>query len=184
MLNPYEVLGVPPTATSEDIELARHELINQHHPLLGVDPNPDRMADIHLAYATLSESMRGTPTVDRTPESDSSTIEASTLREDLEFDTPGGERVPYPPPFTYPRRPLPDEFWAPRRRTVPQDVWLGFAISLLMLGPVGLFYSVRGIRTIWRRPKRYRGLPVAYVSLFFSLWVSIALGLWALLVIM
>ena len=58
--NPYEVLGVEQTATSDEIKKAFRKLAQQHHP----DRNPDdslsesKFKEINEAYQTLSDSTK------------------------------------------------------------------------------------------------------------------------------
>ena len=91
------------------------------------------------------------------------------------YEAPGGDWLPYPPPPSYPRRPTPDDAWTPRDRRVPRDVRVGVGLLLVLLGPVGLFFTVRGLRAVQGNPAFYRGLPLAYVALFLSLWATFAL---------
>jgi molecular chaperone DnaJ len=52
----YEVLGVPRTATPEDIKAAFRKLARQYHPDVSQEPNAEeRFKEINEAYAVLSE---------------------------------------------------------------------------------------------------------------------------------
>ncbi len=52
----YEVLGVPRTATPEDIKSAFRKLARQYHPDVSQEPNAEeRFKEINEAYAVLSE---------------------------------------------------------------------------------------------------------------------------------
>jgi molecular chaperone DnaJ len=57
--NPYNILGVPPTASAEDIKKAYRALAMRHHP----DRNPHssaevRFNDIKKAYELLSDPVK------------------------------------------------------------------------------------------------------------------------------
>ena len=52
----YEVLGLPRTATSDDIKAAFRKLARQYHPDVSQEPNAEeRFKEINEAYAVLSE---------------------------------------------------------------------------------------------------------------------------------
>lgn len=52
----YEVLGVPPDASGEEIKRAYRRLARQYHPDVSQDPEADRrFKEINLAYQTLSD---------------------------------------------------------------------------------------------------------------------------------
>ncbi|KNC81460.1 hypothetical protein SARC_06215 [Sphaeroforma arctica JP610] len=51
----YEVLNVPPTATTEDIKKAYKTLARTHHPDKNEDGNPERFQEIVGAHATLAD---------------------------------------------------------------------------------------------------------------------------------
>lgn len=61
MKDPYEVLGVPRTATDSEIKRAYHELVKKYHPDNYMD-NPladlasERMKEINEAYETITKS--------------------------------------------------------------------------------------------------------------------------------
>jgi len=52
--NPYDVLGVKPTDSDEEIKKVYRELCKKHHPDIGGDP--DRMKEINAAYDILSDA--------------------------------------------------------------------------------------------------------------------------------
>jgi molecular chaperone DnaJ len=52
----YQVLGVPPEASAEEIKRAYRNLARQYHPDVSQDPEADRrFKEINLAYQTLSD---------------------------------------------------------------------------------------------------------------------------------
>lgn len=55
-MNPYEVLGVPKSATEEDIKRAYRKLASQHHPDKG--GNTARFQEIQSAYDILSDPQK------------------------------------------------------------------------------------------------------------------------------
>ena len=55
-MNPYEVLGIPKTASSEDIKLAYRRLASQNHPDKGGDTA--RFQEIQGAYDILSDPVK------------------------------------------------------------------------------------------------------------------------------
>jgi curved DNA-binding protein len=52
-MNPYEILGIPKTATADDIKKAYRKLASQHHPDKGGDTA--KFQEIQTAYDTLSD---------------------------------------------------------------------------------------------------------------------------------
>jgi hypothetical protein len=64
---PHEVLGVPPTATADEVRAAYRRLVRQYHPDLHVgDPDRERRAEeqmkvINAAYRALGDRARGLP---------------------------------------------------------------------------------------------------------------------------
>lgn len=56
MKNPYQTLGIEPTATAAEIKAAWRALCAQHHPDRGGDPAA--MAEINAAYEVLSDPQR------------------------------------------------------------------------------------------------------------------------------
>ena len=52
----YEVLGVPKTATQDEVQRAYRKLARQHHPDVSKDPGAeDRFKEISEAYDVLSD---------------------------------------------------------------------------------------------------------------------------------
>jgi curved DNA-binding protein len=56
-LDPYSILGVPRTASREEIARAYRRLAKDHHPDAGAAPNPT-MSRINDAWHTLSDPAR------------------------------------------------------------------------------------------------------------------------------
>lgn len=54
----YEVLGVRPTATSEEIQRAYRLLALRHHPDVAPDADPETMAAINAAWSVLGDPFR------------------------------------------------------------------------------------------------------------------------------
>lgn len=55
-MNPFDVLGLPPTATLEEVRRAYRALAKQHHPDVCKDPAAeDRMKQINAAYEMLTK---------------------------------------------------------------------------------------------------------------------------------
>lgn len=52
-MNPYDVLGVSPMASKEEIKKAFHKLAHQHHPDKGGDP--EKFKQISAAYAAVKD---------------------------------------------------------------------------------------------------------------------------------
>lgn len=59
MADPYRILGVPHTASQEEIRSAYHRLARRYHPDLNPEPGSEaRMRAINWAYETLSDPRR------------------------------------------------------------------------------------------------------------------------------
>lgn len=59
MENPYHILGVPPTATTDDIKKAYRTLAMRHHPDRNPGENAERRFDaIKKAYELLSDPQK------------------------------------------------------------------------------------------------------------------------------
>lgn len=59
MENPYNILGVPPTASTEDIKKAYRALAMRHHPDRNPGANSERRFDaIKKAYELLSDPQK------------------------------------------------------------------------------------------------------------------------------
>ena len=64
MRDPYEVLGVPPTASDDEVKRAYRDLARKYHPDNYVD-NPladlaqEKMKDINEAYDTITRNRAG-----------------------------------------------------------------------------------------------------------------------------
>jgi hypothetical protein len=59
--NPYNILGISPTATSEEIKKAYRSLAMRHHPDRSMHPNAEsRFNAIQAAYELLSDPQKRT----------------------------------------------------------------------------------------------------------------------------
>lgn len=54
----YELLGVDPTATSEEIQRAYRLLALRHHPDVAPDAGPETMAAINAAWSVIGDPLR------------------------------------------------------------------------------------------------------------------------------
>jgi hypothetical protein len=51
----YELLGVLPSASVAEIRTAWRNKVKLHHPDLGIEPDPNVLANLNVAYKTLSD---------------------------------------------------------------------------------------------------------------------------------
>lgn len=101
-MQPYEELGVAPTATSEEIHAAYVALARRFHPDRGGDADPERMARINAAWAVLRDRDRraaldattgAAPTSRVRDPGDTWTPLVDDTTDDFDFDdTPTGAR--------------------------------------------------------------------------------------------
>jgi len=56
----YKILGIPPTASKQDIRVAYRTLAKRYHPDAGAGSSEDRFREIQDAYETLSDPGRRT----------------------------------------------------------------------------------------------------------------------------
>jgi hypothetical protein len=59
MRDPFAVLGLPPTASAEEIKARYRQLARQHHPDAGPTGSSARMAEINRAYDELMRDLDG-----------------------------------------------------------------------------------------------------------------------------
>ncbi len=131
MASPYEVLGVAPDASFDEIQRAYRLLALRHHPDVAPDADPATMAAINGAWSVLSDPNR-------------------RALHDAGFDRPEPPPRPAPPPADgwqplyadddddVDPETLSDEPYAPAARR-PSDM-LVMTPVLMVLGAVGLFF--------------------------------------------
>jgi hypothetical protein len=126
---PYEVLGVAPEASFDEIQRAYRLLALRHHPDVAPDADPATMAAINDAWSVLSDPSR-------------------RAIHDAGLDRPEPQARPAPPPSDgwqpldddddVDPETLSDEPYAPAARR-PSDI-LVMTPVLMALGAVGLFF--------------------------------------------
>lgn len=130
MATPYEVLGVAPDASFDEIQRAYRLLALRHHPDVAPDADPATMAAINGAWSVLNDPDR-------------------RALHDAGFDRPEPAARPAPPPSDgwqplyeddddVDPETLSDEPYAPAQRR-PSDM-LVMTPVLMVLGAVGLFF--------------------------------------------
>jgi hypothetical protein len=54
----YDVLGVPPSASADDVKRAYHRRAREHHPDVQVGASGDPMVEVNAAWAVLGDPVR------------------------------------------------------------------------------------------------------------------------------
>jgi hypothetical protein len=53
----YEILGVPPSASADEVKRAYHRMAREHHPDVGVGGSGDPMVEVNAAWAVLGDPL-------------------------------------------------------------------------------------------------------------------------------
>lgn len=101
-MNYYEILEIKVTATQEDIKIAYRKMAKKYHPDLNKGKGLDKMKEINIAYATLSDpSKRRTYDLTHTVNTSSrSTKRGPYYEEARKYDPFGGNPFSYDDDFS------------------------------------------------------------------------------------